>query len=82
MKKIPWHGGLNDSDSKGGASHIMAEKRLKDDIKELKYWIRVYKKELKEARKHEEWSAIDFMDDRIKSFEHRLDELMKQYKKE
>ena len=57
-------------------------RRLKDDIKEIKYWIRVYKKELLEARKHEEWGAIEFMADRIESFQRRLDELMKLYKKE
>jgi len=59
----------------------MENKRLKDQIKEIKYWTRIYKKELKEARKNEEWVAIEFMAERIQSFERRLAELEAKYKK-
>jgi len=59
----------------------MENKRLKDQIKEIKYWTRIYKKELKEARKNEEWGAIEFMAERIQSFERRLAELEAKYKK-
>jgi len=61
---------------------IDSNKRTKDAIKELKYWTRIYKKELKEARKDEEWGAIEFLVERIQSFERKLEELMKEYKKE
>lgn len=57
-------------------------KRLKDQIKEIKYWIRIYKKELKEAQKNEEWGAIEFMAERINQFQSRLDRLTSEYKKE
>ena len=56
------------------------EKRPKDDIKELKKLIRVYKRELEEGAEFQ--PRFEFLLERIPVLESQLNELMKQYKKE
>ena len=60
----------------------MTEKRLKDEIKELKYWIRLYKKEAKENLKSHDVDAHAFNCEKILSMELDLNKLMIRYKKE
>jgi len=60
----------------------MADRRLKDEIKELKYWIRIYKKEAKENLKSHDVDAHAFCCEKILSMELDLNRLMIKYKKE
>jgi hypothetical protein len=60
----------------------MTEKRLKDEIKELKYWIRIYKKEAKENLKSNDVDAHAFCCEKILNMELQLNKLQARYKKE
>lgn len=54
-------------------------KRLKDEIKEVKKLIRYYKREIEEDANFQ--PRLEFLLERIPVLEKQLDELMKQYKK-
>lgn len=60
----------------------METKRTKDEIKELKYWLRVYKKELKEAHKSEDWGALEYLSEKVNNMQAMLEVKTKEYKKE
>jgi len=60
----------------------MENKHPKDDIKELKYWLRIYKKELKEAHKSKDWAALEYLGRKVDHFKAMLEVKEKQYKKE
>lgn len=59
----------------------MENKRLKDRIKEVKRSLREYKKEFKEARRNEEWGAVEFLVACINRYSIELEQLEKRYRK-
>lgn len=58
------------------------ERRLKDDIKHVKRWLRIYKKEIKVARQSEDWGAVEHLSFEIDRYALELTRLEAKYKKE